>query len=313
MTKRKLIKLLSLSLLLVLSFNIVSCSSKNGENSVVTNKGEETQKEEDKKDEPQKIEPPIVEEEKEEPKKEEPPKVDPPKVNTEVSNTKFGWWFTPNKEEKTPGINKNIGFNLKDYNAIYTGDTERKVLYLTMDEGYENGYTSKILDVLKKNDVKATFFVTSPYIKAQPDLIKRMVNEGHVVGNHSKNHPSMPTVTGDTAKFNTEFQDVEKLYKDLIGQDIPKLFRPPMGEYSEKSLAMTNNLGYKTVFWSFAYNDWDTKNQPDPEYAKKKILDGLHPGAVLLIHAVSKTNTEILEDVIIEARNRGYQFELLPM
>jgi peptidoglycan-N-acetylmuramic acid deacetylase len=229
-----------------------------------------------------------------------------------LSNNKIAWWFKPNKSHVTPEVNTKIGFDLSKYDAHYIGDTNKKVLYLTFDEGYENGYTAKILDTLKECEVKAIFFVTLPYLKANNDLILRMVNEGHIVANHTNHHPSMPTVTGTEEKFNKELKDVEEEYKRVVGKDMPKFFRPPMGEYSERSLAMTKNLGYKTIFWSFAYHDWDINKQPDPEKAKKTILDGLHNGSIMLIHAVSKTNTEILEEVLKEAKSQGYEFELLP-
>lgn len=230
-----------------------------------------------------------------------------------LDNTALDWFYIPNTKHQTPEVNTDIKFNFSDYNAIYNGPIKdgQKTLYLTFDEGYENGYTSKILDVLKQNKVKAVFFVTSPYIKENKNLIKRMVAEGHIVGSHSKTHPSMSTKTGNLKSFNDEFEDVEKLYKDLTGKNIVKFFRPPMGKYSEKSLAMTKNLGYKTIFWSFAYRDWDTEKQPSCEEAKKKIMDNLHDGSILLLHAVSKTSTEILSDFISDARKLGYNFELL--
>lgn len=231
---------------------------------------------------------------------------------TTLSNEKQAWWFKPNKTHATPEINLKLNYSLSDYDAHYVGDTSKPILYLTFDEGYENGYTAKILDILKENDVKAIFFVTLPYLKDNPDLIKRMVEEGHIVGNHTNHHPSMPDVTGNEEKFNHEFSDVEDKYREITGSDIPKYFRPPMGEYSQKSLAMTKNLGYKTVFWSFAYHDWDINKQPEPSAAKEKILGGLHNGSILLIHAVSKTNTEILDSVLKEATAQGYSFELLP-
>jgi peptidoglycan-N-acetylmuramic acid deacetylase len=229
-----------------------------------------------------------------------------------LSNEKIAWWFKPNKEHVTPEINLKINFDLSKYDAHYVGDTSKKVLYLTFDEGYENGYTPKILDILKANDVKAIFFVTSPYVKDNPDIIKRMVEEGHIVGNHTNHHPSMPDVTNSEEKFNNEFSDVEAKYKEITGEDMPLYFRPPMGEYSEKSLAMTKNLGYKTLFWSFAYHDWDRNKQPDPVKAKDTIMNGLHNGAILLIHAVSKTNTEILDSVLKESKAQGYEFQLFP-
>lgn len=229
-----------------------------------------------------------------------------------VDNTKTAWWFIRNKEHKTPKINENLKYNLKDYDAYYVGDVDKKVLYLTFDEGYENGYTSQILDVLKRNEVKATFFVTLPYVKERPDLVKRMEAEGHVVGNHTKSHLSMPDVTSHVEKFENELKSVEAKYKEVTGKDMAKYFRPPMGEYSQKSLAMTKDLGYKTIFWSFAYRDWEPTEQFQPEEAKKLILDGMHNGAIFLLHAVSKTNAEILEEIITESKNQGYEFELLP-
>ena len=230
-----------------------------------------------------------------------------------LDNTSISWFFTPNDEHKIPGVNNNLSFKLDDYDAIYTGPTSKdcKTLYLTFDEGYENGYTSKILDVLKEKKVQAVFFVTLPYIEDNPDLIKRMVDEGHVVGNHSNHHPAMPDKSSDVTAFDTEFTDVEDKYKELTGKEMVKLFRPPMGVYSEKSLAMTKNLGYKSVFWSFAYYDWDQEKQPDPVQAKEKIMNHLHDGSILLLHAVSETNTNILGDVIDNARDLGYKFELL--
>lgn len=232
------------------------------------------------------------------------------KCDTNVNNNCIDWWIVPNKDHQTPRVNTAINFKLEDYDAYYVGDTSKKVLYLTFDEGYENGYTSKILNILKENDVKAIFFVTLPYVKDNPDLIKRMVDEGHIVGNHSHHHPSMPDYAVNEAKFNKEFSDVEDLFKEITGTDMPKVFRPPMGKYSERSLAMTKNLGYKTLFWSFAYHDWDINKQPNPDTAKEKIVSNFHDGSVMLIHAVSKTNTEILDYVLKEAKNQGYSFEL---
>lgn len=233
--------------------------------------------------------------------------------NENLDNKTLSWFYIPNTLHKTPGINPNLNFDLSTYNAIYNLNTNKKTktIYLTFDEGYENGYTSKILDVLKEKNVKAVFFVTSYYLENNPNLIKRMVSEGHIVGNHSKSHLSMPTLTSDKDKFNEEFTDVENKYTNITGVEMKKLFRPPMGEYSQKSLVMTNDFGYKTVFWSFAYNDWDTENQPNADYAKNKILDNLHDGSILLLHAVSKTNTEILGDIIDSARNLGYEFGLI--
>lgn len=227
-----------------------------------------------------------------------------------LDNTKVDWWLVRGKEHTTPRVNDALKFDFKTYDAYYVGDTSRPVLYLTFDEGYEKGYTPAILDTLKANDVKAIFFVTYPYLNTNPDLIKRMVEEGHIVANHSNHHPSMPQYTSDPTKFNKELQDVEAKYKEITGKEMVKLFRPPMGHYSERSLAMTKDLGYKTIFWSFAYSDYNVDKQPSHASAQKIILDNLHNGSIVLLHAVSKTNTEILDSIIKEAKNQGYTFEL---
>lgn len=174
---------------------------------------------------------------------------------TRFDNTCIDWFYIHNNEFKTPQINDKLNFKLSDYNAIYNGpkSPNTKSLYLTFDEGYENGYKNQVLDVLKEKNVKAIFFVTSHYIVYSPDTVKRMVDEGHIVANHTNHHYSMPSVTYSTDAFNKEFTDVEEKFKSLTGKDMPKFFRPPMGKYSQKSLAMTKILGYQTVFWSFAY------------------------------------------------------------
>ena len=227
-------------------------------------------------------------------------------------NTKTAWWLVRGKNHQTPRVNTTLPYKLETYNAIYVGDTTRNVIYLTFDEGYEKGFTPQILDTLKQNNIKATFFVTSPYVRENPELIKRMADEGHVVGNHSNAHHSMPTIANNIDKFNNEIIDVSTRYKELTNNEMPHFFRPPMGEYSQRTLALTKQLGYTTVFWSFAYHDWDVNNQPSLESARKIMLDNLHPGAIYLLHAVSKTNTTVLDDFIKAAIGAGYTFELLP-
>jgi peptidoglycan-N-acetylmuramic acid deacetylase len=222
----------------------------------------------------------------------------------------LNWYYVgKGKDQVAEGPKESVGF-LKENSAYYLGDTSNKVLYLTFDEGYENGNTGKILDILKELKVPAAFFVVKPYIDKEPELVKRMVNEGHIVGNHTVHHPSIAQVT-DKEKFNAEFSGVEDTYKELIGQDMPKFFRPPMGKYSKKSLQMTKDLGYKTIFWSFAYKDWLVNNQPSESYAVEKICKGAHPGSVMLLHAVSNTNTKILASVIKTLQNEGYEFKSL--
>ena len=229
-----------------------------------------------------------------------------------LDRTKTDWWLVRPKNHETPGFNTSLIYKLEDYGGHCLGDTSRKVIYLTFDEGYENGYTSKILDALKAANVKAMFFVTLPYVKQNPALIKRMADEGHYVCNHTDHHLSMPSLTEDEQKFNAELTSVADAYFDITGSKMPPFFRPPMGHYSQKSLAMTKALGYQTIFWSFAYCDWKPEAQPDPVKAKKLMLDGLHNGGIYLLHAVSKTNASVLYDFIKEAENMGYCFELLP-
>lgn len=229
---------------------------------------------------------------------------------SEKSTKELNWYFGIRNDGNPPHSPKESKDFISSYDSYYLGDTSKKVLYLTFDEGYENGYTEKILDILKKHDAKAAFFVVKPYIKQNPHIVKRMVEEGHLVCNHSSTHPSMASVVNKD-KFNKEFTDVEDEYKNLIGEDMPKFFRPPMGKYSERSLMYTKDLGYKTIFWSFAYNDWDVNKQPENNKAKETILKRSHNGAIVLLHAVSKTNTEILDEVLESWKSTGYEIKPL--
>lgn len=222
----------------------------------------------------------------------------------------LGWYVMRNKDHTTPAIDRNLGFNLADYQAYYIGSRD-KVVFLTFDEGYENGYTASILDTLKQCQVPAAFFVTTPYIKDNPTLIKRMVDEGHMVVNHSKTHPSMPSLTSNPERFKHELVDTAQTFKELTGQDMPLFFRPPKGEYNNTSLKMTADLGYKTVFWSFAYEDWLVDRQPSPEKSYELIMQNIHPGEIMLLHAVSKTNNDILGRVISGVQSEGYRFASL--
>ncbi|MBC2581175.1 delta-lactam-biosynthetic de-N-acetylase [Clostridium sp. DJ247] len=229
-----------------------------------------------------------------------------------LNSTEKNWFFQPKKDGSPSGEPQEILDLINKYSAYYLGDTSKKVLYLTFDEGYENGYTSKILDILKENNVKAAFFVTLPFINTNKDLIKRMDAEGHLVCNHSNTHPSMAKAAKKGKdSFENEFSTTEKAYEDVTGKKMPKFFRPPMGKYSELSLYYTKELGYKTIFWSFAYGDWDTTKQPSPDYGKKIIAERTHNGAIVLLHAVSKTNTEILDYVIKDWKSKGYEIEPL--
>ncbi len=185
------------------------------------------------------------------------------------------------------------------------GNSEKKYVYLTFDEGYEAGYTPRILQILKDNDVKATFFLTAHYINTQEELVKEMINDGHIIGNHTVNHKSMPDLTDDKVK--QEVMDLHTAVYQKFGYEM-KFIRPPKGEFSERTINITNGLGYTTVMWSLAYDDWDENKQGREEYAKKKILDNIHPGAVILLHGNSKDNTNVLDECIKEIKNMGYEF-----
>ena len=197
---------------------------------------------------------------------------------------------------------------LKEFDAAYIGDTSQKVLYLTFDAGYENGCTEKILDTLKKHDVKAAFFLVGNYIEKNADLVRRMVEEGHIVGNHTMHHKDMSALT-DKDTFTKELVDLEGLFRETTGKDLPKFYRPPQGIYSQENLKLAQELGYKTVFWSLAYADWNNDNQPTKEQAFAKLLPRTHNGAVVLLHSTSQTNAAILDELLTKWENEGYRFE----
>lgn len=230
-------------------------------------------------------------------------------LNPTVNTQEYNWYFNPRNDGKQPEPIKEANF-FRNYNSYYVGDPTEKVLFLTFDAGYENNTTSSILDTLKKHNVKAHFFVVESYIRNNPDLIKRMEKEGHLVCNHSKSHISMAQVL-DFEKFKSELISVEKAYEDITGKKMPKYFRPPMGKFSEQSLKYTQDLGYSSIFWSFAYVDWYNDKQPTHEYAKEKIYSRTHPGAIVLLHPNSKTNMEILDDVISHWKSEGYSLKTL--
>ena len=197
---------------------------------------------------------------------------------------------------------------LKKYDAAYMCDPEKKVLYLTFDAGYENGNTEKILDTLKKHNAPAAFFLVGNYIEKNADLVRRMVNEGHVVGNHTMHHPDMSKIS-DPEKFAAELQALETLFLETTGKELPKFYRPPQGCYSEENLKNAQKMGYKTVFWSLAYQDWDTSKQPTREAAFEKLLHRTHNGAVVLLHSTSSTNAAILDELLTKWEQEGYRFE----
>ncbi|MCL2376218.1 MAG: delta-lactam-biosynthetic de-N-acetylase [Defluviitaleaceae bacterium] len=223
------------------------------------------------------------------------------------SNEHKRWYFKRTSDNTPPGAQSEI--DIAQFGAYFLGDTSQKEVYLTFDEGYENGYTEKILDVLLEKDVPAAFFVTKSYIKDNPALIGRMVAEGHIVGNHTIHHKSSPTLSQD--EMAAELNGVAEYFKESTGHDMPPFFRPPMGEYSEKVLAIAQECGYHTIFWSFAYEDWIQDKQPGAATAHKRVMDGLHNGAILLLHAVSSSNAEAMGDIIDSVRAEGYEFKSL--
>ena len=199
---------------------------------------------------------------------------------------------------------------LKQYNAYYIGNKESKTIYLTFDAGYENGYTQQILDVLKKHNVSAAFFLVSHYLDTAPELVKQMAEEGHIVANHTASHPDMSEIT-DQEKLASELQQVEARYKEITGQEMKKLYRPPQGKFSQTNLQQAKDLGYTTVFWSLAYADWNNAKQPDPQAALQKLNSRIHNGAIVLLHSTSKTNAEILDTLLTQWKEQGYTFGTL--
>ncbi len=229
-----------------------------------------------------------------------------PVSTSNLSNTVCAWGFVRKKDAVQPEIYGPYSKVLDAYDGIYMGNNNDKRIYLTFDEGYENGYTPAILDTLKEKNVTATFFVTMPYVKQNEALIQRMIDEGHIVGNHTVNHPSMPEVTEDT-KLEKEVMDLHDYMVEKFNYEMTYL-RPPKGEYSERTVKLCKDLGYTHVLWSSAYDDWDVNNQKGNDYAKKMILNYSHNGCVMLLHAVSKDNTEVLGDIIDALRNQEYEF-----
>lgn len=197
--------------------------------------------------------------------------------------------------------------DLKLYHAAYLDPTDDKVIYLTFDAGFENGNTPAILDALKKHNAPAVFFVVGNFLETSPDLVKRMVEEGHTVGNHTYHHPDMSQIS-DMESFAKELGEVEKLYQEITGTEMVKFYRPPQGKYSSKNLQMASELGYHTFFWSLAYVDWIQDQQPTKEQAFEKLIPRIHPGAVVLLHSTSSTNAEILDELLTKWEEMGYHF-----
>lgn len=215
------------------------------------------------------------------------------------------WGIRRQPDNQTPIADPGADKILEKYGGKYIGDVNKKIIYLTFDEGYENGYTAKILDTLKENNVKATFFITGPYLNEHQDLVRRMVEEGHTVGNHTIHHPSLPEKKD--SEIEEEVLGLERAFTEKFGVKM-KFLRPPKGEYSERSLSITSKLGYCNLFWSFAYDDWHRDKVRGPEYAYNMVMKNLHNGEIMLLHAVSKDNADALDMIIKGAIASGYEF-----
>lgn len=227
-----------------------------------------------------------------------------------VSDHPYHFGFKKSKNGQLPSISEE-GFKgvVDRHGAVFLGDTTKKELYLTFDNGYENGYTASILDTLRARKVPAIFFVTGHYVKDQPELLKRMVAEGHLIGNHSWSHPDMTTLSNEKVK--EELTKVKTAVTQITDQKEMRYLRPPRGIFSDRTLAVSRELGYTNVFWSVAYRDWDTKAQRGWKYAYDNVVGQLHPGAVILLHSVSRDNADALGAIIDEARKQGYEFKAL--
>lgn len=226
----------------------------------------------------------------------------------------YSWYCVRNKDHKQPRLDAEMRF-IEEFDGYHVDKTHgddcaEKVLYLTFDAGYENGNIEKTLDILKEQNVSAAFFVLGNLIEKNPDLISRMEAEGHTVCNHTDKHRDM---SGCTTKeeFEAELRSLEEKYYLCTGKQMKKYYRPPEGRFSLDNMKFAYELGYKTIFWSFAYADWDNDHQMPPEKAKEKILSNIHNGAIILLHPTSATNAEILEEIIAELKNEGYTFGTL--
>lgn len=218
-----------------------------------------------------------------------------------------GSWGISFQTQGQPPVGNTSQAVLEQYDAAYVGDSGEKVLYLTFDAGYENGFTAGMLDVLREHQVPAAFFLVGSYLERNPDLVCRMVQEGHTVGNHTWSHPDMAQI-GEQAAFARELELVEEKYREITGRDMEKYYRPPQGTYSEDNLTMAKELGYRTVFWSLAYVDWNNDAQPTAQEAFSKLLPRTHNGAVVLLHATSQTNAAILDELLTRWKAEGYRF-----
>ena len=227
-----------------------------------------------------------------------------------TSSTSESNWGLSFQEEGKPPVANTTAEELKQFDAYYMQNTEEKNIYLTFDCGYENGNTAPILDALKKHNAPATFFIVGNFLSTSPDLVRRMTEEGHTVGNHTFHHPDMSKISSIDA-FSKVLKDLEDLYKETTGKEMVKYYRPPQGKYSESNLKMAQDLGYQTFFWSLAYVDWYQDKQPSSEEAFQKLLGRIHPGAIVLLHSTSSTNAAILDELLSKWEEMGYQFQSL--
>ena len=227
-----------------------------------------------------------------------------------TSSTSESNWGLSFQEEGKPPVANTTAEELKQFDAYYMQNTEEKNIYLTFDCGYENGNTAPILDALKKHNAPATFFIVGNFLSTSPDLVRRMTEEGHTVGNHTFHHPDMSKISSIDA-FSKELKDLEDLYKETTGKEMVKYYRPPQGKYSESNLKMAQDLGYQTFFWSLVYVDWYQDKQPSSEEAFQKLLGRIHPGAIVLLHSTSSTNAAILDELLSKWEEMGYQFQSL--
>ncbi|MFJ8258714.1 delta-lactam-biosynthetic de-N-acetylase [Peribacillus asahii] len=221
----------------------------------------------------------------------------------------YNWGMKKGSNGKPAEAGQKFDEMLPKYEAIYLGDTSKKEIYLTFDNGYENGYTGQILDVLKKQNVPATFFVTGHYLKTAPELVKRMVKEGHIVGNHSWTHPDMTVMTDE--QIRSELRQVKEKTAELTGQQTMNYLRPPRGVFSERTMKVAKEEGYYHIFWSLAYKDWVVNEQKGAAYAHGEVMKQIHPGAILLIHTVSKDNADALDSILTDSKKQGYVFKSL--
>ena len=216
-------------------------------------------------------------------------------------------WGLSFPEEGQAPVGNTTAEKLAEYDAYYLGDTAKKVIYLTFDCGYENGYTEQILDVLGKHQAPAAFFVVGHMIESAPEIVCRMVEEGHIVGNHTFHHPDMSAIAAEE-DFRQELEELEVLFQETTGQEMSKFYRPPQGIYSEENLRQAQALGYKTILWSLAYVDWYTENQPTAQQAFDKLIPRIHDGAIVLLHSTSSTNAQILDELLCRWKEMGYTF-----